>query len=246
MGDIYGYEIRRATSKDNDNILDLMRKNFFRDEPLNIAVGLLENTDNCPELEQFCLETLQDELSLVAATPSGEIVGACLNGMHEDGHLEEMEAEANSCPNPKFRKILQLLAFLERRANVFSKFPGIKKLLEIRIVAVANDWRGKGIATALLERTRQLAPGLGFTLIKVDCTSHFSARAMAKLNAECIFSMKYEDYCSPDSGEPVFRPDPPHTGVETYVQIASPNNRGINGIIMNAQQKKKEADILDR
>ena len=77
-----------------------------------------------------------------------------MNGLHEDGHLEEIEAEANSCPNPKFRKILQLLAALERRANVFAMFPDVKKLLEIRIVAVDNAWRGKGIATALLENTR--------------------------------------------------------------------------------------------
>ena len=91
---------------------------------------------------------------MVAVTPSGELVGACLNGMHEDGHLEEMEADANSCPNLKFRKILQLLATLERRANVFGKFPGVSKLLEIRIVAVDNSWRGKGIATALLESTK--------------------------------------------------------------------------------------------
>jgi hypothetical protein len=66
---------------------------------------------------------------------------------------------------------------------------------------------------------RQLASDLGFTLIKVDCTSYFSALAMMKLNAQCVFSMKYADYCSPGSDEPVFKPEPPHTGVKTFVQI---------------------------
>ena len=60
MGDKSGYEIRRTTSKDYDSILEFMRKNFFKDEPLNIAVRLLEDTDTCPELEQFCTETLAD------------------------------------------------------------------------------------------------------------------------------------------------------------------------------------------
>ncbi|PSN34250.1 hypothetical protein C0J52_18039 [Blattella germanica] len=119
MGERKEYEIRRATSKDNENILDFMRTNFFKDEPLNIAVGLMEGTDNCPELEAFCMETLAD----------GE----------------------------------------------------------------------------------QMAPEWGFSLLKVDCTSAFSALAMTKLQAQCVFCMSYADYCSPESGEPVFEPEPPHS-----------------------------------
>jgi GNAT superfamily N-acetyltransferase len=67
-----------------------------------------------------------------------------------------MEADADVCPNPKFRKILKFLAFVDRRADVFGKFPEISKLLEINMVAVADNWRGKGIATALLDRTRSV------------------------------------------------------------------------------------------
>lgn len=195
-----------------------MRNSFFRDEPLNIAVGLLDDVDTCPELEQFCLETLCDGLSLIAESPDGDVVGACLNGCHVPGQMDQMEAEVESCPNPKFRKILRLLASLERRADVFGKFPEVSELLEIRVIAVDAVWRGKGVATALLKQTKQLASELGFTLIKVDCTSYFSALAMMKLDAQCVFSMKYADYCYPDSDEPVFKPEPPHTGVKTFVQ----------------------------
>jgi hypothetical protein len=60
MGDKSSYQICRATSTDNERILQLMRRSFFRDEPLNIAVGLLDDVETCPELEQFCLETLAD------------------------------------------------------------------------------------------------------------------------------------------------------------------------------------------
>jgi hypothetical protein len=63
-----------------------------------------------------------------------------------------------------------------------------------------------------------MAPELGFALIKVDCTNHFSALAMMKLKAQCVFSMKYTDYCCPDNNEPVFKLYPPHTGVKTFVQ----------------------------
>jgi GNAT superfamily N-acetyltransferase len=95
-------------------------------------------------------------LSLIAESPEGDVVGACLNGCHVPGHLDQMEAEAESCPNPKFRKILRFLASLERRADVFGKFPEVSELLEIRTVAVDAVWRGKGVATALLKQTKSV------------------------------------------------------------------------------------------
>jgi GNAT superfamily N-acetyltransferase len=93
-------------------------------------------------------------LSLIAESPDGDVVGACLNACHVPGHLDETDAEAESCPNPKFQKILRLLASVERQADVFGKFPEVSELLEIRIVAVDALWRGKGVATALLKQTK--------------------------------------------------------------------------------------------
>jgi GNAT superfamily N-acetyltransferase len=95
-------------------------------------------------------------LSLIAESPDGNIVGACLNACHVSGHVDETEAEVERCPNPKFQKILRLLASLERQADVFGKFPEVRELLEIRIVAVDANWRGKGVATSLLKQTKSV------------------------------------------------------------------------------------------
>jgi hypothetical protein len=63
---------------------------------------------------------------------------------------------------------------------------------------------------------RELAKEQDYPLIRVDCTSLFSARAAARLGLQCVFTMRYEDYCH--NGEPIFRPEPPHDQVATYVQ----------------------------
>jgi hypothetical protein len=60
MADKRRYQIRRATSTDYERVLQLMRRSFFRDEPLNVAVGLLDEDDTCVELDKFCQETLAD------------------------------------------------------------------------------------------------------------------------------------------------------------------------------------------
>jgi predicted GNAT family acetyltransferase len=84
------------------------------------------------------------------------VVGVALNGSHEPGHLDEMQKNADSCPNPRFRKILQLLTAVERGSDVFSKFPDVDRLVEVRILSVDTALRGRGIAKALLEESRSV------------------------------------------------------------------------------------------
>jgi len=89
----------------------------------------------------------------MAVSACGAVVGVVVNGSHEPGHLEEMERLADACPHPPFRKILQLLAAVDRASDVFGKFPDFDKLIEVRILSVDSAMRGRGIAKALLEKS---------------------------------------------------------------------------------------------
>lgn len=216
------YKIVHVTPKDTEKVLEHLRRFFFREEPLNICIKLLgENGDeDCYELEQYCSQTIPEGLSLMAVSSCGTVVGVVLNGSQEPGHLEEMERCADSCPHPRFRKILQLLAAVDRGSDVFGKFPDVDKLVEVRILSVDTAMRGRGIAKALLEKSAELAKQHGYPLIRTDCTSHFSALAVARLGFDCVFKMQYEDYRQ--NGEPVFHPEPPHKEVTTYVRRLRP------------------------
>lgn len=57
-----------------------------------------------------------------------------------------------TCRNPKFKKILKLLHYVDRNVNRDDKFRGLD-ILEIKIISVDSNWRGKGVGKALLEKT---------------------------------------------------------------------------------------------
>lgn len=66
---------------------------------------------------------------------------------------EEGEPEyIDNCKNPKFRKILRLLHHVDKSAAIPTRYPG-QKVLEIRIISVDSNWRGRGVAGALIEKT---------------------------------------------------------------------------------------------
>ncbi len=91
----------------------------------------------------------------MAVSSSGHLLGVCLNGIvtrEKDGNSKDI----NQCSNPKFKKILQFLSTVTKRADVFGHFPNAEQILDIVILSVDESCRGQGICKALVEKTRYL------------------------------------------------------------------------------------------
>lgn len=150
------YEVQVITQKDSEPLLAHLRKFFFKDEPLNVAVKLIEFDDStCVELEDYSLKSINEGTSVMAITPSGKIVGVCLNGTIKMDCQDEDEEEVHS-PNPKFEKIMKFLDFCGKQGtkSITKQFPDVSKVMFVKIISTDTAWRGKGIAKALMEKTR--------------------------------------------------------------------------------------------
>ncbi|KAK9738015.1 Acetyltransferase (GNAT) family [Popillia japonica] len=208
------YNIRTIGKEDTEKVLAFLRTFFFRDEPLNVDIKLLEDEQTCPDLEEFSLKAIKDNVSLMAITDSGKIIGVSLNGLIERNIAAD--DDDLDVTDPKFSKILGLLNYVDKEANVFERYPDVNKMILVEILSVDGSWRGQGIAKKLMNKTRDLAREQGVKLMRVDCTSHFSAKAIARLGFECIYRLKYEDY--KENGRAVFDPEAPHKEVTVYIQ----------------------------
>ncbi|XP_031341811.1 dopamine N-acetyltransferase-like isoform X2 [Photinus pyralis] len=208
--------IRRITPADSDAVLEHLRKYFFRDEPLNLAVKLIEFPDStCVELEEYSLKSIKEGHSAMAVTPCGKIVGVCLNGLMNG--KDPVEEESEECNNPKFAQILELLDYCGKEGTnaVLQKFPEAESVMFVKILSTDTEWRGMGIARELLEYT-SIGREQGCNLMRVDCTSYFSARAIARIGFERAYELNYDDYKK--NGMPVFVTELPHSSFTVYVQ----------------------------
>jgi len=52
----------------------------------------------------------------------------------------------------KFKKILKLLHHVDKSVNLGEQFPD-SNILEIKIISVDTNWRGKGVGKALMGKT---------------------------------------------------------------------------------------------
>lgn len=55
----YSYSIVPITATDKQTVAAFLRKFFFRDEPLNVAIQLLDEIDSATKLEKYCIGYLQ-------------------------------------------------------------------------------------------------------------------------------------------------------------------------------------------
>ncbi|XP_034945523.1 dopamine N-acetyltransferase-like isoform X2 [Chelonus insularis] len=210
------YTIKKIEPKDKPEVLAFLKRFFFRDEPLNDSIQLIpEGETSCPPLENYSMSSIEENLSLMAVSSSGSIVGVLLNGTTVAPEDSEEPDFIKECDHQKFRKILKLLHHVDREANVVKRYPG-KKILDIKIISVDNNWRGKGIAAELFKKTMKIAKELNYDYVRCDCSSHFTSKLCKRLGFEEIFELKYKDYVDQD-GKPVFTPAPPHDSISTCV-----------------------------
>ncbi|CAG9101118.1 unnamed protein product [Plutella xylostella] len=209
-----GYTVRRLGAQDKEQTLQFLRRFFFRDEPMNQAIQLLETPDSrCEELEEYAAATLDEEVSFAVVDDQGEFAGVIINGIvrREDALAAAAVDKSSECPDPKFRRILSVLGHLEHAARVWEQLAGAP-VLEVRIASTHSAWRGRGLMRVLCEETERLAKQLGCGALRMDATSAFSAAAAERLGYRCVYRVKYTDL--PEA--PV--PDPPHTEARVYLK----------------------------
>uniref|UniRef100_A0A8D8QPL8 aralkylamine N-acetyltransferase n=1 Tax=Cacopsylla melanoneura TaxID=428564 RepID=A0A8D8QPL8_9HEMI len=212
------YTIVRLSPSDTVRVREFLVKTFFKDEPLNIAIGLVQDGQRCLELEEYCTMPLSQGVSLGAINEKNELVGVSINNINY--RRESISGPADSgdedCTHPKFKLILAFLKWLDKKVDVFSKFENINKYLDISILSTDPAYRGQGIAKKLIYESIDSALDNDIPLIKVDCTSRFSAKAVTRLGFSSIFNVAYDEYTGPDN-KPVFSPPPPHDGASCCI-----------------------------
>nr|ABD17803.1 arylalkylamine N-acetyltransferase [Antheraea pernyi] len=207
------YTIQRLSAADKDLVLKFLRRFFFRDEPMNLAVNLLETPESrCMELEDYASTTLDEGVSVAAVDENGDFVGVIINGIVRREEVDYTDKSAE-CPNPKFRRILRVLGHLDREAKIWEKLPECcHSVLEIRIASTHSAWRGRGLMRVLCEESERLAKALGAGALRMDTTSAFSAAAAERLSYKKIYSTLYSDL------DYAPHPDAPHLEASVYIK----------------------------
>ncbi|XP_068628508.1 arylalkylamine N-acetyltransferase 1-like isoform X2 [Battus philenor] len=208
-----GYTLCALSADDKDAVIDFLRRFFFRDEPLNQTINLLETPESrCLELEDYAASTLHDGVSVAAIDDNGDFVGVVINGIVKREDVDYTD-KSEECPHPKFKRILKLLGHLDREARIWDKLPKeCHTVMEVRIASTHSGWRGRGLMRILCEESERIAREVGAGAMRMDTTSAFSAAAAERLSYRSVYGILYKEL----SYAP--HPPPPHLEARVYIK----------------------------
>ncbi|XP_063221433.1 uncharacterized protein LOC134530495 [Bacillus rossius redtenbacheri] len=219
MGALDDVQLGPVPEERYGDVIQHLRHSFFADEPLNSAVQLCRPGEPHAELEHHSLSTLADGLSQMAVhVATGEVVGVALNGVQRPGDLKAAQAKLAGLADLKFRLIFDLLYSANLRLDLFAEH-GVDRLFECRILSVDRRFRGRGLARALLLRSEEVARQHGFKVFKEDATGFFSQRVAESVGLRAVSELKYCEHIAPETGEAVFKTQPPHESLKIMVKI---------------------------
>lgn len=92
-----------------------------------------------------------------------------------------------------------------------------EKTIELRILSMNPQYRGKGIAKSLVEESIRVAKSRGFEVMKMCCTSEFTAKIARSLGWQEFYRLAYEDYGKVSGSEYTMKPTPPHDHIYYYI-----------------------------
>ncbi|XP_067946967.1 uncharacterized protein [Watersipora subatra] len=182
--------------------------NFWLTEPMNSAAIFVLDEKCIQSLSRLLLwQVLYDDTPIVVArAPDDQIIGFIysMKDYSKEGKAAHPELVVKrdlynfkecSFPEQVLTRLLAVDAFLNKlcsKVNVFGIF-GVKKAWVIQIICILPEYRERGIAKRLTEKTLEIAYAEGFRLAVTEATSSITKHNMTKhFKFQSIAELGYE------------------------------------------------------
>lgn len=208
------FTIRPAEVCEHDKVLTFFREHYYTEEPITVSHPQPGHTKDD---EDFTMSCLPSETILIATDDeNGKLAGALAAGPIEHGDADKMIEDAKTAETEKWRDIMLLLAYIEKKADVLNRFQ-IPKALHIHALGVHSDYRGNKLGEKLFTACFENAKRLNYHMVTTDLTSVFSIKIGEKLGMENVSRVTYEEY-NKTLGHELFQPKDPNYEILTFVK----------------------------
>lgn len=150
------YHIKLIDLEDKPLVLRFLREIFCEDEPINSYMYRIQE-ENLRYLDRdmYATSFVDDGLSVMAVTPSGQIAAIMLNENVRYGREKVIYTSKHLETNPIYPKVKRIVVKAEDHIDKVMGLPNNnKKALNLKIIGIHPKWRNKGLGRELLMKTR--------------------------------------------------------------------------------------------
>lgn len=205
-------EFKELSEIDSFAVLDFLRSHYYKEDPLVIGFEPMEQDQF---EEEFDLSCLPYSMSF-GIIFEGKLIAVILNAPKDEHEADHILEDIAKIGESKWSVQLSLLYKVEKSADSLKKF-GVEKSAHIHTLAVHKDFRGKGLAALLIEKSIESFKSKQFSLVTIDCTSFYSSKVCEKLGMQLVNTLYYSSF-KDKSGNQIIKPPKVHDAIRTYVK----------------------------
>ncbi|CRK97152.1 CLUMA_CG010549, isoform A [Clunio marinus] len=161
-------EIISYTPEYHDQVLDVVKKAFFRYETVSIGSGVNESSEAQTEIAVLCSKVLEKSLVSIIARDKqlNKIVGVSINLLQQKSPNSErptfFETFRDNCKNESSINLMNFMIETDNKIDIFEHF-GVDSFIDIMYLGVLQDYGKLGIGFSLVkysvESAKQLKQG---------------------------------------------------------------------------------------
>ncbi|GMT32235.1 hypothetical protein PFISCL1PPCAC_23532, partial [Pristionchus fissidentatus] len=193
------FSVSFATSSDVHDIIDFMLSDFLFSRSMNAAIGMTRDdvVDRYPVITKA---SVSSGTSVVVRNNGGEVIAVRLSGFQD---RDQVAAPVDlSQLSPRVVKIRAILSKINEEK--WDLIPSdIDRLFEVKLLSVAEKWRGRGIGQILLTFGLNEARERGAKGAFAEAIATASQTIFARSGYSIIREIFYENWLG-DDGKPVF------------------------------------------
>ena len=208
------WNIKRANKEDNEDILEYVKENFLKNEPLARALIKEEK----PQLLMEVFRDLLDQgLSVVARRNVGnhEVVGVCINSKSTKDSGKKLLEYSKKSDDLKLKKLLETLATIETESNLNEKLNEVE-IFALEVLSVHENYWGQGVRKDLIRESFDVAGENKLHIVKANCVNEFSRVIAERFKLTKAWSESYDTLLNQGEIKPFSFPEHPHHNAYVY------------------------------
>ncbi|KOX73397.1 hypothetical protein WN51_14443 [Melipona quadrifasciata] len=213
-------DFESLTNDTLEGALDVIRKSFFIYENVCKGVDLLSEPGASKELEELCLETAKDGVSVVAVdVNSREVIGVAFNKiqlLNSSSKKSAFEIFSENCKYKSSKALVDFMINMDTRINLFKHY-NTDCIFEIMFLSTLPNYQKRKIGELLISTSIEVAKQLKKrnivkipviinddnkihnlealpNLVSALMTSNYSQKIAVKCGFENLMSISFEEF----------------------------------------------------
>ncbi|KAM3966357.1 uncharacterized protein ACR2FA_012666 [Aphomia sociella] len=177
------FTIVPVANEHHDNVMDMIKQHYLNEHVL-VRARCMDLT-NDRALDEYLMSLFKQGNTLLAKTEDDKIAGICVGYACSPVDPKNLRNYAFYRQDPNTKHFLYFIAKLQETPNLWEIFKQ-QKIFEIRMLAVAPEYRRQGLAVMLTEKCKEQAHDQGYKVIRMDCINPYDYKIAERCMLQCL------------------------------------------------------------